>query len=321
MGPWYAWRGGVFPIDWEVEFGSAGPLHFEIGFGDGRYTVRRAAASPSERFVGVERSGASLYRAIKRVRRAGLDNIRLLAGSAEFAVRHLFARGVLETITVNFPDPWPKERHRRNRLLKRSFFDLAATRLRQGGRILLATDHKDYLEGAVAEARSSDLFRVIELGPPPAVFETKYALKWRSHGKPLHYRAFEYHGGAEELSYPILERPQIMPHALLTGVLTDRTPFEKQVLPFADGHVIVHEAAQTLNDGGGRWLFRVTIDEPDLKQQLLVAVQQRSAGELIVRLESFGDPIVTPTARGAIHAVTEWLLNQLPDLKVRARNY
>ena len=165
MGPWYAWRGGVFPIDWEVEFGSAGPLHFEIGFGDGRYTVRRAAASPSERFVGVERSGASLYRAIKRVRRAGLDNIRLLAGSAEFAARHLFARGALETITVNFPDPWPKERHRRNRLLKRSFFDLAATRLRQGGRILLATDHKDYLEGAVAEARSSDLFRVIELGP------------------------------------------------------------------------------------------------------------------------------------------------------------
>lgn len=323
------WRRADFPLPWDAVFpGRRGPLHLEVGFGDGRYTVRRAEADPEGRFVGLEISSGSVVRALRRVERTGVENVRIAKIGARFALRHFFAPGALASITVNFPDPWPKERHAENRLLRRSFFDLASARLAPGGEIRLATDHPDYLAFALAEADASGRFRVSDPEPPDAVFETKYALKWRAQGKPLHYRVFSLAPGASAPAdaYPILERSSPMPHALLAGelpaTLPDDPPFEKTVFPYGDGYVVLHEVAATARDGagGGRWLVRATIDEDDIKQQLLVVAQPRSESEVIVRLESFGDPIVTKAVRGAVHGVTEWLLDAT-DLRLAARNY
>ena len=120
----------------------------------------------------------------------------------------------------------------------------------------------------------------------------------------------------------IWERPDTMPHSLFTGKLPDQAPFSKTVLEFGHGHVILHELATSLGgeDGSGRWLVRATIEEPDLRQQLLVVAQQRTDNEVIVRLESFGDPLITPTTRGAVKGVTDWL-ESVTDLTVSARNY
>ena len=321
-GPLFPWRRYRFPIDWDAQFESAGPLHLEIGFGDGRYTVRRAKDAPEGRFVGLEISSASLQRALRKVRTQELDNVRLLKIGANFAVRHLFAPHSLQTVTVNFPDPWPKARHEDNRLLRAPFFELAASRLQPGGKVLLATDHPDYLAFAQTEAQKTDLYTLYETEPPAAVFETKYALKWKSQGKPLHYQVFEYRGGETPL-YPPLERDETMPHALLTGTLpTSLETFEKRVVPYAAGHVILHEVLRGVSaDEGERLLVRATVDEPDLKQGLLVVVNRREGDELIVRLEPFGDPVITKTARGAVHAVTEWLLTLPTGIRVKTRAY
>jgi len=240
----------------------------------------------------------------------------------------LFAPESLSSIVVNFPDPWPKEKHEKNRLLQDSFFKLAASRLKAGGSINLATDHPEYLAFAQSESQKSALYDMIEAEPPQAVFETKYALKWKTQGKPLFYQVFRYNGKTTP-SYPILERPTLMPHALLQGDLPESTSFEKQVLEYADGHVILHEALASFGSDDDdaadnpkeKWLVRVTIDEPDFKQQLLIAVKRRSENELIVRLEPFGDPVITKTTRGAVHAVTEWLLALPTGLRVLERNY
>ena len=322
--PLLPWRTLDFPVPWSRYFGDV-PLHLEVGFGDGRYTVRRALEEPDAGFVGLEISSASIQRAIRKVKKAELDNVRLLKVGANFAARHLFAPDTLTSITVNFPDPWPKERHVKNRLLQRSFFKLAASRLKEGGTIKLATDHPEYLAFAQAEARASGLYTLSEPEPPAAVFETKYALKWKGQGKPLNYQVFTYQGGVT-LDYPSLERVQTMPHALVSGALPADISFEKQVLPYAEGHVILHEAARSLGDDDAetsqeKWLIRATVDEPDLRQQLLVVVKRRGGDELIVRLESFGDPIITKTVRGAVHAVTEWLLSLPAELQVKERNY
>lgn len=320
------WRSLAFPPDWAAQFAAPTsaslPLHLEVGFGDGRYTVRRALAAPEERFVGLEISSVSVQRAVAKVRREGLQNVKLLKVGATFAVRHLFAPGALSSITVNFPDPWPKDRHAKNRLLQRSFFSLAASRLRPGGEIRLATDHPEYLAFARAEGAASGLYRLSEPEVPAAVFETKYALKWRGQGKPLHYQVFTYEGTPTP-AYPPLERPHTMPHALLSGPLPETPSFSKQVLPYGDGHVILHEVARRVGNAetAEKWLVRVTVDEPDMRQQLLAVVKRRSGDELIVRLESFGDPIITKTVRGAVHAVTEWLLSQSAELSVKERNY
>lgn len=321
------WRRLPFPVPWREAFGREAPLHLEVGFGDGRFTLRRAEEEPSEDFVGMEVSGVSVRRALGKVARARVRNVRLVKAGAQFATRQLFAPASLRSITVNFPDPWPKKRHAEHRLLRRSFYRLAASRLEPRGEIRLATDHEAYLSFALEEARASGLFRAEEREPPPAVFETKYALKWRDQGKPLHYAVFS-RTEAPPPPFPPLERPHTMPHALLTGRFPHEARFEKTVLPHGGGHVILHELARSLGgdrgpagDGGlERWLVRATVDEPDLVQQLLVVVQRREGDELIVRLASFGDPIVTPAVRGAVHGVTEWLL-AAGGLRVRARNY
>lgn len=318
-GPLLPWRQLPFPVPWDEVFGSTGPLNLEVGFGDGRYTVRRALAHPDERFAALEISTASVMRALRRTKRDGATNVRLLKLGAQFAVRHLFAPGSLASIVVNFPDPWPKERHEKNRLLQASFFDLAASRLQPGAAILLATDHPEYLAFARDQALLSGRFDLEEREAPPEVFETKYALKWRDQGKPLYYQAFVNRGG-DAPHFPILERPTAMPHALLQGDMKSIDGLEKRVIPYGDGHVILHEAARSLGEGGDRLLVRATIDEPDLKQQVLVVVQRREGGELIVRLEPFGDPIITRTARGAVHGVTEWLVDT-GGFRVQERNY
>ena len=324
------WRRYPFPLDWAAHFGTAQevPLHLEIGFGDGRYTVRRAANAPEEAFVGLEISGASLLRGLKNIERHKVTNVRLLKANANFAVQHLFAPHSLASIIVNFPDPWPKEKHEENRLLRSSFFELAASRLVPGGEIRLATDHPAYLAFAQAEARQTGLFELRATEPPEAVFETKYALKWKAQGKGLYYQIFAYQGaaqGASTANYPILERGDLMPHAILTGTLPGHAPFSKQVVPYASGHVILHEVARSSGDSpetrGERWLVRVTIEERDLRQQLLVTVRSRGRDELIVSLEPFGDPVITEVVRGAVHAVTEWLLSLPAELRVKARSY
>ena len=325
-GPLLPWRRFEFPINWAGQFPVSGPLHLEVGFGDGRYTVRRAQGAPDERFVGLEISSASLLRGLDKVRKRNLKNVKLLKVGAGFAVRHLFAPHTLASITVNFPDPWPKERHEKNRLLQNAFFKLAASRLVPGGAVLLATDHPEYLAFARAESQKSELFTLEEAEPPAAVFETKYALKWKTLGKPLYYQVFRY-SGVRVPVYPGLERDETMPHALLSGQLPPHVSFSKQVTPYAGGHVILHEVARSLgaddlsSNGGEKWLVRATVEEPELRQQILVSVRARGEWGLIVGLEPFGDPVVTPVTRGAVHAVTEWLLTLPANLKVEARSY
>lgn len=315
------WRRAPFPAPWQDWFGRAAPLHLEVGFGDGRFTVRRALDAPEEDFVGIEVSGVSVRRALGKLRRHELDNVRLVKGGAQIAVRQLFAPASLTTVTVNFPDPWPKERHADKRLLRVPFLTLVADRLVDGGEVRLATDHPDYLASAVAAAERSGFYRVERREPPTAVFETKYALKWREQGKPLHYVAFV-RNDRPAPSRPPIERPEQMPHALIRGTPPDDVGFEKRVLAYGGGHVVLHEIARSLGGDRGRerLIVRVTVDEPDLAQQLLVVVQRREGDAWIVRLESFGDPIVTPAVRGAVHAVTAWL-EEHGRVDVDARNY
>jgi tRNA (guanine-N7-)-methyltransferase len=324
------WRQRSFPIDWHQEFKREAPLHLEVGFGDGRFTLRRALEQPEQNFVALEISTTSISRLLHKLRKAKIENVHLLKLGAQFAVKHLFAEGVLESITVNFPDPWPKDKHVDHRLLQRRFYYVAANRLRRGGTIRLATDHPEYLAFAKEEAVASNVFTLRDDVAPEAVFATKYALKWKAQGKPLYYQTFESLGSDAPSTdiYPLDSERSNMPHALLIGQLPKNPEFTKQVLPYEDGYVIVHELLQSLgsdNDEDSappkeRWLFRVTIDEPDLKQQVLIIAKRREDDEYIVRFEPFGDPVLTKAARGAVHAVTEWLLT-FPSLHLKARNY
>lgn len=315
------WRSVPHPVDWAAQSPSMERLVLEVGFGDGRYLASRAQAERASLLIGVDVSKGSLVRALRRVRRLGVSNARLARVSGHLALKQLFAPKSVDEIIVNFPCPWPKERHSHHRVLNRDFFALAANRLASRGEIALATDDDDYLAFALAEAEASRLFTARLEEPPSLVLETKYAQKWREQGRGVHYVIFARNRAAAPHAPP-WERPRIMPHALLTGTLKPPAAFEKQVAAFGDAHVILHELAASLGgeSESARLLLRVTVDEPGIRQQLLVVVQQRSADEVIVRLDTFGEPLMTRAVRGAVHVAAEWLLSNSP-LLLKERNY
>ena len=113
-----------------------------------------------------------------------------------------------------------------------------------------------------------------------------------------------------------------MAHAVLTGSLPPDLKFSKVVTDYADGHVILHEITRSLQEV--KLLVRATINEPSLRQQVLVSVRQKEPqtnSEIIVALEAFGDPLITETSKGAVHATCQWLLSQSDELSIKERCY
>lgn len=133
-------------LDPAVLFGRRAPLVLEIGFGQGEATVAMAAADPDRDVLAVDvhRPGAGVL--LQRLEGAGLSNVRVVVGDAVPLLRDRVPDGSLDELRVFFPDPWPKARHHKRRLVTPAFVALAASRLRPGGRLHLATDWADYAD-------------------------------------------------------------------------------------------------------------------------------------------------------------------------------
>jgi len=110
-----------------------------------------------------------------------------------------------------------------------------------------------------------------------------------------------------------------MAHALLAGQLPTEMTFAKTVSEYAGGHVILQEVTRSITDT--QLLIRATVDESNLRQQVLVSARAKDAATVIVTLEPFGDPLVTEVCKGAVHAVCDWLVSQSDTLRVRERCY
>lgn len=279
-------------------------MMLEIGFGDGSFLTDWAAHHPDWNVLGVEISPGSVRRAFSRVRRAGLTNVRLFLGQAHFLMRHVLPPRSLSLVYVNFPDPWPKQRHQDRRLLQASFWALLTTRLSAQGVLRLTTDDASYFSFALEEAQKTGLFGIEVTEPPPETLQTKYACKWQAQQKPIYHAIFTKQAEASDSFLPSIERYDTMHHALLEGTLPELERFEKLVHAFPGGHVIVLEAYRSL-DGKGL-LFLVRIEEEALTQEVLVEAYPKN-GKLLVRVRPFGLPLSTRGTGEAIRCLTKWL--------------
>lgn len=143
------------PLDPRAVFGRSAPLVLEIGCGDGVATAALAAGQPEWDVLAVDVHTAGLAALLRRVEDDHLTNVRVAEGDALVVLRDMLAEGSLEEVHAWFPDPWPKARHAKRRLVQPSFAGLVASRLRPGGRLRLATDWTPYADAAVA-ALSTD---------------------------------------------------------------------------------------------------------------------------------------------------------------------
>lgn len=160
-------------IDAPAWFGRVAPggLVCEIGCGTGTSTLAMAQAEPGIDVIAVEVYRRGLAQLLSAIDRAGVANIRLVRGDGVDVLEHLLGPGTLTGVRVFFPDPWPKSRHHKRRLLQPSTMALIADRLLPGGVLHAATDHPGYAE-QIAEAGDGEprLRRAEagELGAPPA---------------------------------------------------------------------------------------------------------------------------------------------------------
>ncbi len=152
---------GSAPFDTASVFGREAPLVLEIGSGMGETTAAMAQADPHRNVLAVEVHTPGLGNLLRLVEAGGLTNVRVLEGDARDVLRDLLAPESLDEVRVFFPDPWPKARHLKRRLVTPEFLDLVASRLVVGGRLHVATDWASYADQVLALLAEHEGFEVV----------------------------------------------------------------------------------------------------------------------------------------------------------------
>jgi tRNA (guanine-N7-)-methyltransferase len=165
------------PLDFAQLFGRKAPVVLEIGFGMGETTARIAAENPATNYLGIEVHAPGVGSLLRQVEELALANVRVVTHDAVEVLRDMVPPGSLAAMHVFFPDPWPKKRHHKRRLIQPEFAALAASRLAPGGRLHVATDWQDYAEHVLAVLSAVPLLRNTAGGfapRPPTRPETKF---------------------------------------------------------------------------------------------------------------------------------------------------
>jgi len=142
---------GEAHVDFEKIFANAGPVTVEIGFGMGISTAAIAEANLGNNYLGIEVHRPGIGRLLWEIEKRSLSNIRIIEHDAAEVMERMIPAGSLHAVHIFFPDPWPKKRHRKRRLVQRPFTETLAKSLRPGGYLYMVTDWEDYAGHALAE--------------------------------------------------------------------------------------------------------------------------------------------------------------------------
>jgi tRNA (guanine-N7-)-methyltransferase len=169
-------------LDLAKTFPSSQPLEVELGCGDASFLVEYARRHPNRNFIGVERLLGRLRKLDRKGRRAALTNLRGVQIESSYFLKYLLPPRSASGLHIYFPDPWPKKRHRKNRLINESFPQLAGGALAPGGVVYLRTDDEDYFAQMTDVFTASKAFQRIETPPELAELLTDFEREFRARG-------------------------------------------------------------------------------------------------------------------------------------------
>jgi len=317
------WTELDWPIDWGDQFGRSAPLGVEVGFGNGDFLVDLAQKYPETGFIGIERGWGSIQRGLKRLRRRGLTNVRLLQVDAAFAMDRFFPSESLNHVYINFPDPWPKERHHPRRLFRPVFVEMLAQRMVSGGDLLLATDHPDLAEWVGEVIRGQDRFDPLDerlwVDSIPGRSPTKYERKAIEAGSTIHY--FQLTRRAFDATPVSIDRIGDVPNVNLAGDFDRHTllaGLETRVWKFREQNAMVKLRGVYGDLSEGHRLVEVIVKEGSFRQTFGVSVLHRPEGGLLVKLASMGHPRPTWGVKQAVLRVARVVLETCPGMSLES---
>ncbi len=158
------------------------PLEVELGSGDGSFLVNYAKSRPERNFLGVERLLGRLRKLDRKGLRAGLQNLRGLRLESAYCLEYLLPPGSVSALHIYFPDPWPKRKHQKNRLVNTRFTEIARQALAAGGMVYLRTDDGDYFSQMVTVFAANPAFRLAETPAELSGVVTDFERNFLAHG-------------------------------------------------------------------------------------------------------------------------------------------
>jgi tRNA (guanine-N7-)-methyltransferase len=172
-------------LDFAGMFGNANPVVLEIGSGKGRFLIASAIERPDRNYIGIEKSLHYSRVIASRVAKRGLANVRLINHDAALVLERMIPDAAVAEVHIYFPDPWPRKREQKRRIIRPDVLRELQRVLAAGGTGIYVTDHREYFEAAaprIAEFFRSDT-RAPQTGDP---LRTNYEAKYRAEGRPIY---------------------------------------------------------------------------------------------------------------------------------------
>jgi tRNA (guanine-N7-)-methyltransferase len=184
-------RSIVEPLKLPELFPCPQPLEVELGCGDASFLVEHARRNPAKNFIGVERLLGRLQKLDRKGRRARLKNLRGIRIESAYFLQYLLPPHAAAALHVYFPDPWPKKKHRRHRLINELFPALARTALAPGGQVFLRTDDADYFQQMNEVFEAAKAFEKIATSAELAEIVTDFERDFNVQGIPTLHAAYQ----------------------------------------------------------------------------------------------------------------------------------
>jgi len=180
------------PPDWSAIFGNDNPIALEIGCGVGDFILKTAIDNPQVNFIAIDFYNKGCWKTCRRLDRHGITNVRVLRDEARLFITDRIPKGSLSAVYINCPDPWPKKRHRKRRLVSAHFLEFLRAYLAPGASFYFATDFDDYgidvahfmpQVSGFDNVFAPDLYR----HEFPEYHKSKYMQKFMAEGKDIFY--------------------------------------------------------------------------------------------------------------------------------------
>jgi tRNA (guanine-N7-)-methyltransferase len=181
---------GEPPLELNVLFARSAPVELEIGAGRGDFALEYARAHPEVNLLAIERKLVILRRAGNKLRAAGLENLVFLHAEARYLLENYIRAESLRAVHVYFPDPWPKKRHAKRRVIQHETIRLIIRALTPGGAIYFRSDVEAYFTAAVAMLTAHERLEQVDTPADVAAVPTAYESRFVRYQKPIYRAAF-----------------------------------------------------------------------------------------------------------------------------------